>query len=208
MAGSETLEAQRRYRNFDDTHRILIEKAIDLIAQRGKVGFSVAALARATGINRTTIYYHFDNRDDLMAAVHKASPVQLKVDPSRWMGVDDIASLIQRNPEMVKAWVDHYTAAGDFVAQYPNWGGLVAQVSRALAELSSAEPGNAEALCDFLLTSAVGASTRISLIERQGAMERVMARARARAAARLPHDVSGIFAQERCSKFTCSVSSS
>ena len=50
-------------------HQMLIELAVGLIADRGIDALSLSALARAAGVNRTTIYYHFTDRDALVAAV-------------------------------------------------------------------------------------------------------------------------------------------
>ena len=59
----------RRNRGFDDTHREMIETAVRLISEKGAEALSVAAIAREMGINRTTVYYHFQSREDLLQAV-------------------------------------------------------------------------------------------------------------------------------------------
>ena len=47
----------------------MIETAVRLISETGPDALSIAALARAMGINRTTVYYHFEHREALIGAV-------------------------------------------------------------------------------------------------------------------------------------------
>src|SRR3978361_1919580 len=105
-----------RNRNFDDTHRILIKKAVELISETGADAVSVSALARATRINRSTVYYHFDSREALISAVRKWSSEELakggSPNASRRNGIDHISSFVLRNPEIIKLWIDDYIAAG------------------------------------------------------------------------------------------------
>ena len=48
--------ARRRHKCFDDTHREIIETTVRLISEKGVDAVSMAAVARATGINRETVY--------------------------------------------------------------------------------------------------------------------------------------------------------
>src|ERR1700752_2067815 len=67
---------QKRNKGFEETHREMIETAVRLISEKGVEALSIAALARATGVNRTTVYYHFENREALIAAVKAWSSEQ------------------------------------------------------------------------------------------------------------------------------------
>ena len=64
-----TAKKQRRNKAFADTHVELIETAVRLIAEKGVEALSMAALAREVGINRTTVYYHFDSKEALIEEV-------------------------------------------------------------------------------------------------------------------------------------------
>src|SRR5579863_5267173 len=129
---------RRRNRNFEDTHRVLIEKAVELISESGADAVSVSALARATRINRSTVYYHFDSREALIAAVRNWSSEQLakgvNPDASCRAGIDHIPSFVLRNPEIIKLWIDEYIAGGDIRQRYPQWDNLVAHIAKSFAE--------------------------------------------------------------------------
>jgi len=54
----------------DDDPRTRILDAAELaIAERGKAGARVAAIAEAAGVNKAMLYYYFGSKDDLYAAV-------------------------------------------------------------------------------------------------------------------------------------------
>ena len=59
-------EPAARRRSYTQTHSEMIEAAIRLISQEGVASLSIAAVARESGVDRTTIYYHFKDRDALV----------------------------------------------------------------------------------------------------------------------------------------------
>jgi len=149
---------ERRNQNYEVTHKILIRKAVDLISEKGVDAVSVAGLARATGINRSTIYYHFGDRDALIAAVRKWSSEELAkgVNPdvlSR-AGVDHISNFVLHNSEVIKLWIDDYIAVGDIRECYPQWDSLVANVAQPFSDFAPDEVCDAEVYCVRMLTSA------------------------------------------------------
>lgn len=52
-----------------DLRSALVDAAIDLIAERGVRGFSLAEASRRLGVSAAAPYRHFAERDDLLAAV-------------------------------------------------------------------------------------------------------------------------------------------
>jgi AcrR family transcriptional regulator len=52
-----------------DLAAALVDAAIDLIAERGVRGFSLAEASRRVGVSAAAPYRHFADRDDLLAAV-------------------------------------------------------------------------------------------------------------------------------------------
>jgi len=158
MTEEQVIRAKRRNRNYEDTHRVLIEKAVELISESGADAVSVSALARAMRINRSTVYYHFDSREALIAAVRKWSSEELakgvSPDGSRQGGIDHISSFVLRNPEIIKLWIDDYIAAGDIRQRYPQWDNLVAQIDQSLADFGPDEEHDAEVFCVLMLTGA------------------------------------------------------
>ena len=59
----------RRGYHHGNLREALIRAALDLIAQKGPAGFTVADAARSAGVSPAAPYRHFRDRDDLMADV-------------------------------------------------------------------------------------------------------------------------------------------
>ena len=144
MTEPDGSEPKRRNRNYEDTHRVLIEKAVELISESGADAVSVSALARATRINRSTVYYHFDSRDALITAVRQWSSEQLAKGVNPGVGGDDridhITGFVLRNPEIIKLWIDDFISVGDIRERFPQWDNLVARLHGAFGR--SAANGN------------------------------------------------------------------
>ncbi|HKR88984.1 MAG TPA: helix-turn-helix domain-containing protein [Phenylobacterium sp.] len=146
----------RRNKGFEETHRELIETAVRLISEKGADALSISALARAAGVNRTTVYYHFENREVLIAAVKTWSSKQLAkaFRPVAPQGerIDYITRFVLDNPELIKMWFEDFISAGDIRDRYPEWDGLVASVAERLA--AEGCEADSEVYCVMLLTSA------------------------------------------------------
>jgi AcrR family transcriptional regulator len=149
---------QRRNKGFDETHQELIETAVRLIAEKGVEAVSIAAVARATDINRTTVYYHFDSREALLDAVKAWSSEQLTraftgTAPQEER-IDYITRFVLENPALIKLWIDDLIGVGDIRRSYPQWDALVRGMKSTLAA-DSDEEADAEVYCVILLTSAI-----------------------------------------------------
>lgn len=149
---------QRRNKGFDETHQEMIETAVRLISEKGVEALSVAALARAMGVNRTTVYYHFDDREAMIAAVKQWSSAQLSraftPDAPQQERIDYITRFVLDNPELIKLWIDDFVSGRDIRNSYPFWDALVAGIRSSLAD-EAGEPVDAEVYCVILLTSAI-----------------------------------------------------
>ena len=60
---------RRRGYHHGDLRAALIEAALELIAEKGPVGFTVAEAARSAGVSPAAPYRHFRDRDELLADV-------------------------------------------------------------------------------------------------------------------------------------------
>jgi AcrR family transcriptional regulator len=60
---------RRRGYHHGDLREALIEAALELIAEKGPVGFTVAEAARSAGVSPAAPYRHFRDRDQLIADV-------------------------------------------------------------------------------------------------------------------------------------------
>ena len=147
----------RRNKGFEETHRELIETAVRLISEKGADALSIAALARAMGINRTTIYYHFDSREALLQAVASWATEELSkgmdVSISRPERAGHISRFVLENPELIRLWIDGFVDGGDIRDSYSPWDELVAGMARNFKE--TGQDIDAEIYCVMLLSSAI-----------------------------------------------------
>lgn len=147
----------RRNKGFEETHRELIETAVRLISEKGADALSIAALARAMGINRTTIYYHFDSREALLQAVASWATEELSkgmdVSLSRLERAGHISRFVLENPELIRLWIDGFVDGDDIRDSYSPWDELVAGMARNFKE--TGQDIDAEIYCVMLLGSAI-----------------------------------------------------
>lgn len=147
----------RRNRGFDETHREMIETAVRLIADKGMEALSIAALSREMGINRTTVYYHFDSRDALLVAVKQWATEQLArgMDPA--LTNPERAGLINRfgleNPELMKLWIDDFISGTDIRASYSCWDSLVEGIRKHF--VANGQDIDADVYCVMMLSAAI-----------------------------------------------------
>jgi len=150
---------QRRNKGFEDTHREMIDAAVRLISEKGVDSLSIAGISRAMGINRTTVYYHFESREALIEAVKHWSAEQLvkglSVSVPQQARIDFITRFVLENPELIKLWIDDFISAGDIRTRYPFWDALVESMAATFAAQMPDEKVDAEVYCVMLLTSAI-----------------------------------------------------
>ncbi len=158
MTKYKRLTTNNLSRNYINTHELLIEKAMDLISKTGAAAFSISALARATGITRTSIYYHFPSREALIAQVEKRSSELLakRADDHDLCRIDieHVSSFALRNPAAIKLWIQDYIGTVNFRERYPQWDSLVARMAEAFVELEPDEHLGAGVYCALMLTNA------------------------------------------------------
>ena len=160
MALPGSTARQRRNKSFEETHREMIDTAVRLISERGVDALSIAALARAMGINRTTVYYHFETREMLIEAVKAWSAEQLarafnNAGATRGERIDHITRFVLENPELIKLWFEDFVSVGDIRTRYPQWDRLVDGIKASFAAIDSNDEVDAEVYCVLLLTSAI-----------------------------------------------------
>jgi len=151
--------AQRRNKGFADTHQDMIETAVRLISEKGVDSLSIAAIARAMRINRTTVYYHFESREALIEAVRFWSSEQLAKGLSlaapQQERIDFITRFVLQNPELIKLWIDDFISTGDIRTRYPSWDALVQGIAATFAARTPTQSVDAEVYCVILLTGAI-----------------------------------------------------
>ena len=120
---------RRRHRSYTDSHAEMIETAVRLISEHGVASLSIAALARAMGIDRTTVYYHFKDRDALLSEVKAWSSTQLtrafSFDASLEERIDYTTRYVLEHPELMKLWIDDFVSIGDIRNSFPLWDAMI-----------------------------------------------------------------------------------
>jgi AcrR family transcriptional regulator len=154
---SDNKKGPRRNKGFNATHDAIIQAAVHLISEKGVEALSMAAIARAVGINRTTLYYHFEDRGAMIAAVKLWSSEQLGkgFDPQvrQQDRIDYISRFVLDNAELVKLWFEDFVSPGDIRDRYPHWDALIRGTSASLKD-QGGESIDAEVYCTILLTAA------------------------------------------------------
>jgi AcrR family transcriptional regulator len=171
----------RRNKGFDETHQDLIETAVRLISERGTDALSITALAREMGINRTTVYYHFESREALLHAVASWATAQLAkgmdYNLSQPERIGHINRFVLDNPELIKLWIDDFVAGSDIRDSYSCWDALVEGTRRKLAEANPGEEIDAEIYCVMLLAaSIIGPRVYRNSVNPEATTEEIVAR--------------------------------
>jgi len=121
----------------------LIERAVELMGEgRGEM-LSVAMLAREAGMNRSTVYYHFESREALMLEVRQ------------WVGrrlgdillghgdaekrVEQAVLFVLEHPVVVDLWGVELARSGGVDRSFPGWDPLVKQLEGGLRGMDGAQ---------------------------------------------------------------------
>lgn len=179
---------------------MLIEASVRLISEKGVETLSVAGLARAVGMNRATVYYHFENREALLEAVSAWSSEQLtrgfEGSGSQRERIDFVARFVLENPDLIKLWIEQFIAPGDIRDRYPKWDEFVAASERTRLPAADGETAlDMEVYCTFLLAGAIiGPRVFLSSVRPDLSEDEVIARFRAEQQRMLRRD--GLFRED------------
>lgn len=147
----------RRNKGYEETHRELIETAVRLISEKGADALSIAALARAMGINRTTVYYHFDSREALLHAVSSWATEELAkgmdVNASQPERTGHISRFVLENPELIRLWINGFVDGNDIRDSYSPWDELVTSMAKSFRDMG--QDIDAEIYCVMLISAAI-----------------------------------------------------
>lgn len=88
---------------------LLLQAAFDVVSENGPDALTVVAVARRAGLNRSTAYQHFRDREELADAVNESFAQRfrdLSLEP-RPIGehFDFFVEHFQRNPEIARMWL-------------------------------------------------------------------------------------------------------
>lgn len=148
---------EQRNRGYQKSHQQMLATAVRLISEQGLAALSLAGLARAMEVNRTTIYYHFEDRECLVSEVKAWASEQLAkgldVHMPRVDRVDYITCFVLENPELIKLWLDDLLSGTNIAECYPVWAEFVASTDAVFK--SQGQTVDAEIFCLDLLISAI-----------------------------------------------------
>lgn len=157
LTATPKIKANVRNKGFEATHQTIIESAIRLISTKGIEALSMAAISREAGVNRTTLYYHFADRDALITAVKEWSSQQLLRGFNQELPLiertEHITRFVLENEEVVKLFIDDFLQPGDIRNRYPLWDDLVAGIRKDVSSKSNEAP-DAEIYSVIMLTAA------------------------------------------------------
>jgi AcrR family transcriptional regulator len=145
-----------RNKGYDATHQAIIDVTVRLISEKGAEALSIAAVARAAEIDRTTLYYHFADREALLATAKEWSSAQLTLGfiptAPRAERTAHISRFVLENPELIKLWIGDFISPGNIRHLYPQWDALVSSMAKNLRHHGDAI--DAEVYCTIMLTAA------------------------------------------------------
>lgn len=155
-AGESGRISRRRNKGFEETHLVLIETAIKLVSAKGMEALSLSEVAREAGVNRTTVYYHFADRDALVDAIREWSKTQFS---TAWAPSDtaenrsrNVIRYVLENPEVVALWTEEFLAPGRITDRYATFGNLVEDLGIHFANHARTEDFEGEVFATFMLT--------------------------------------------------------
>lgn len=160
MTSSQRKPSQpRRNRGYTSTHQKMIETAVRQVSEKGIDALSIAGLSRAMGVNRTTVYYHFESREALLEEVKQWSSGQLakafSLAAPQQERIDYLTRFVLENPELIKLWVEGLVSGNDIHQSYPLWDELVSGISGLSESNPAMESMDAEVFCITLLVGAI-----------------------------------------------------
>ncbi|MBM4363453.1 MAG: TetR family transcriptional regulator, partial [Deltaproteobacteria bacterium] len=78
VLSSDRPRARGTYKKSEASRNQVIRAAVALLAERGLAGSSVGDIARAAGLSKGAVHYHFDSKQDLLEQVLEHCADQLR----------------------------------------------------------------------------------------------------------------------------------
>ncbi len=140
------------------SRKTLLDAARELFAQKGPEGLTVAAVARKAGLNRSTAYQHFRNRNEVLRAVSAAFAQEVRelLQENRAFGdqIEFFVHYFQDRPDIARLWM--FQLLGEQGgARAPGWGDYVSSLERLAHSPKSQDGIDAEMLGVIGMSSAL-----------------------------------------------------
>jgi AcrR family transcriptional regulator len=139
------------------SHKALVAAARDLFAERGPDGLTIVEVAKRAGLNRSTAYQHFRNREELSQAVAEEIATELgellKEPRGLAEQIDFFVHYFEEHPNIARLWMFHLLA--DQGRPRRGWGRYLDSLEQ-IAKSPNSLPGiDAEMLGVIGLTSSL-----------------------------------------------------
>lgn len=155
-AGESGRISRRRNKGFEETHLVLIETAIRLVSAKGMEALSLSEVAREAGVNRTTVYYHFADREALIDAIREWSKRQFSTalvpSDTAENRSRSVIRYVLENPEVVALWTEDFLAPGRIADRYATFDSLAEDLGIHFASDPRTEGFEGEVFATFMLT--------------------------------------------------------
>lgn len=104
------MPTEQEQTGFTDRQRAVLDKALELLVEGGEKALTTAAIARAAGCSKESLYKWFGDRDGLLVAIvsRQASKVLPGADPATNMSADQLRTALE---EFAKSLLE--TISGD-----------------------------------------------------------------------------------------------
>ena len=150
---------ERRLRSDAKASRArLLVAAKELVAEDGLDALTVVGVAKRAGLNRSTAYQHFPDREHLVDAVGAQFTRELRslFSEPRELGdqMDFFVRHFQENPDIARLWMFHLLRDAPTVSK-PGWDEYVKALDRLAASPKSQDGIDAEMLCVIAMTSSL-----------------------------------------------------
>jgi AcrR family transcriptional regulator len=165
------------------SRQALLKAALELMAERGPAALTVVAVAERAGLNRSTAYQHYRNREQLLRAVSDAFAEEVRemLTQRRDFGeqVDFFVDTFRDRPDIARIWMFGLLAEGSH-PQTDGWSEYVSAMER-LANSPRGQDG-----IDAEMLGIIGMSAALvwSLMARQRSDDEETAQAETRRFAR------------------------
>jgi len=139
------------------SHKALVSAARDLFAERGPDGLTIVEVAKRAGLNRSTAYQHFRNREELSQAVAEAIANELGELMKEPRGlaeqIDFFVHYFEEHPNIARLWMFHLL--GNESQPRRGWGNYLDSLERITKSPNSLPGIDAEMLGIISLTSSL-----------------------------------------------------
>ena len=139
------------------SYKALVSAARDLFAERGPDGLTIVEVAKRAGLNRSTAYQHFRNREELSQAVAEEIATELGELMKEPRGlaeqIDFFVHYFEEHPNIARLWMFHLL--GNESQPRRGWGNYLDSLEQITKSPNSLPGIDAEMLGVISLTSSL-----------------------------------------------------